>query len=112
MSAFAETPEIKINSMFHYSNTMTLEVLDALKEHDARFDDAHEFDIVNLALVLLIGFAKPELHNKDIRDLYIKLFDDYDEFKTFAIYTMNQSRINNNECNKELINMLHEQGGL
>jgi len=102
---FGESSCNTTDSLYTYANALTLDVMDGLGE-DKRFLDCTQADVLNLALVLLYGFVRPQDHDKVSKAKLHEFIENYKDFKDFAMFTMNVCRAKNVEYNavlKELI---------
>ena len=81
-------------SNYTYANALTIDIMDRLAD-DSRFLDCTQADVLNLALVILYGFVAHEEHDEESKAKLQEFVEDFNEFKDFAIFTMNISRRNN-----------------
>lgn len=105
-AVFGETTVNTTDSIYTYSNIMSLDIMSELAKQDDRFENINQADVLNLALMLLDGFVtskKPKSKMK-LHDFV----DDVEDFKFFALNTIKHARIMNkgyneviNECIKE-----------
>ena len=93
LAVFVETSVNTTDSKYTYSNVVSLDLMCELAKKDSRFDNINQADVLNLALMVLDGFitskdpkAKGKLH---------EFIDDFNEFKDFAISTINHTRVMN-----------------
>ena len=104
---FGESSCNTTNSKYTYANTLTIEIMEKLGD-DERFLECTQADVLNLALVILFGFIAPLDHDKVSKAKLHEFIEDYEEFKDFAMFTMNVCRRNNvvfNGILDELIEM-------
>ena len=91
---FGESSCNTTDSMYTYANALTLDIMDKLGD-DERFLDCTQADVLNLALVILYGFVAPLDHDKISKAKLHEFIEDFNEFKDFAMFTMNSCRRNN-----------------
>ena len=91
---FGESTCNTTDSLYTYANALTFDIMEKL-EDDKRFLDCRQADVLNLALVILYGFIAPQDHNKISKAKLHEFVEDFNEFKDFAIFTMNTCRRNN-----------------
>lgn len=91
---FGETTCNTTDSHFTYANALTIDIMDKLGD-DSRFLDCNQADVLNLALVILYGFVGYKDHNKISKAKLHEFIEDWNEFKDFAMFTMNTCRRNN-----------------
>lgn len=105
---FGESSCNTTDSNYTYANALTLELMAILGE-DERFLKCTQSDVINLSLVVLYGFLSTEpkdpICTRKLRDF----IDDYDDFKKFALFTMNRSRQQNAGLNNEIDEIIRKE---
>lgn len=91
---FGESTCNTTDSKYTYANALTLDIMDKLG-NDKRFLDCTQADVLNLSLVILYGFIAPQDHDKVSKAKLHEFIEDFNEFKDFAMFTMNTCRRNN-----------------
>lgn len=91
---FGESTCNTTDSKYTYANALTLDIMDKLG-NDKRFLDCTQADVLNLSLVILYGFVAPQDHDKVSKAKLHEFIEDFNEFKDFAMFTMNTCRRNN-----------------
>lgn len=91
---FGESTCNTTDSKYTYANALTLDIMDKLG-NDKRFLDCTQADVLNLSLVILYGFIAPQNHDKVSKAKLHEFIEDFNEFKDFAMFTMNTCRRNN-----------------
>ena len=91
---FGESTCNTTDSKYTYANALTLDIMDKLG-NDKRFLDCTQSDVLNLSLVILYGFVAPQDHDKVSKAKLHEFIEDFNEFKDFAMFTMNTCRRNN-----------------
>lgn len=91
---FGESSCNTTDSKYTYANALTLDIMDKLG-NDKRFLDCTQADVLNLSLVILYGFIAPQDHDKVSKAKLHEFIEDFNEFKDFAMFTMNTCRRNN-----------------
>lgn len=104
---FGETTQNTTNSRYTYANALTLDIMDKLGD-DKRFLDCTQADVLNLALVILYGFMGKEQHDKVSKAKLHEFIEDFNEFKDFAMFTMNTCRANNVACNGVIDDLIEQ----
>lgn len=105
---FGESACNTTDSLYTYANALTLDVMDILSE-DTRFDECTQADIINLALVVLFGFLRPQDHDKVSKAKLHEFIEDFEEFKDFSMFTMNKCREKNTACNIILAELIDKE---
>ena len=95
---FGETKCNTTDSHYTYANALTFDIMDKLGD-DSRFLDCTQADVLNLSLVILYGFMARDEHDKVSKAKLHEFIEDWDDFKNFAIFTMNACRRNNVQYN-------------
>jgi len=91
---FGESTCNTTDSKYTYANALSLDIMDKLG-NDSRFLDCTQADVLNLALVILYGFVRPQDHDHVSKAKLHEFIEDFKEFKDFAMFTMNTCRRNN-----------------
>lgn len=104
LTLFGELKENTPDSIYTYANSLTLDIMGNLAE-DTRFLDCNQADVLNLALILLCGFLHNE-SNKVGKEKLHDFIEDYNEFKDFAMFTMNTCRANNVAYNDAITDLI------
>lgn len=91
---FGESSCNTTDSKYTYANALTLDIMDKLG-NDKRFLDCTQADVLNLSLVILYGLIAPQDHDKVSKAKLHEFIEDFNEFKDFAMFTMNTCRRNN-----------------
>ena len=91
---FGESTCNTTDSKYTYANALTLDIMDKLG-NDKHFLDCTQADVLNLSLVILYGFIAPQDHDKVSKAKLHEFIEDFNEFKDFAMFTMNTCRRNN-----------------
>lgn len=91
---FGESTCNTTDSKYTYANALTLDIMDKLG-NDKRFLDCTQADVLNLSLVILYGLIAPQDHDKVSKAKLHEFIEDFNEFKDFAMFTMNTCRRNN-----------------
>lgn len=91
---FGESTCNTTDSKYTYANALSLDIMDKLG-NDSRFLDCTQADVLNLALVILYGFVRPQDHDHVSKAKLHEFIEDFNEFKDFAMFTMNTCRRNN-----------------
>lgn len=92
---FGEATCNTTDSKYTYANALTIDIMGRLASKDNRFDECTQADIVNMALIIAYGFVAPEDHDKTSKEQLHKFIEDFEDFKNFAIFSMNTCRRNN-----------------
>lgn len=106
---FGETSCNDTDSKYTYANALTLDIMKRLADDDIRFDVCTQADIVNMALVITYGFVAPDDHDEASKEQLHKFIDDFDDFKNFAIFTMNTCRRHNVAYNSAIDEIIEEE---
>lgn len=108
LAVFGESTQNTTDSKYTYSNVVSLELMSELAKRDSRFDNINQADVLNIALMLLDGFitskdpkSKGKLH---------EFIDDFEEFKFFAINTINHTRMMNAGYNMTIDDFISQRG--
>ena len=99
-AVFGESTQNTTDSIYTYSNIMSLDIMSELAKYDERFNNINQADVLNLALMLLDGFVnskKPKSKMK-LHDFV----DDFDDFKFFALNTIKHARMMNKGYNEAI----------
>lgn len=91
---FGESTCNTTDSKYTYANALTFDIMDKLG-NDKRFLDCTQADVLNLSLVILYGLIAPQDHDKVSKAKLHEFIEDFNEFKDFAMFTMNTCRRNN-----------------
>ena len=105
---FGESTCNTTDSNYTYANTLTLDVMEKLG-NDKRFLECTQADVLNLALVVLYGFIAPDDHDKVSKAKLHEFIEDFNEFKDFAMFTMNTCRANNLLFNTILDDLIEQE---
>ena len=105
---FGETNGNTTDSAYTYANALTLDIMLRLAD-DKRLDDCTQADIVNTALIILYGFVAPEDHDGGSKEKLHELIEDFEEFKNFAVFTMNTCRRNNVISNSAIDELIEKE---
>lgn len=111
MSAFAvfgESTKNTTDSIYTYSNIMSLDLMSDLAKDDERFENINQADVLNLALMLLDGFVSSKKPKSKLK--LHEFIDKPEEFKFFAINTINHARVMNAGYNKAIDEFIEEEG--
>ena len=105
---FGETSCNTIDSNYTYANAMTFDIMEILGD-DERFLDCTQADIVNLSLIVLYGFISPDKRDAVTKSKLRDFIDDFEDFKNFAMFTMNHCRLNNELYNYEITQKIEKE---
>lgn len=105
---FGETAGNTTDSLYTYANALTLDIMERLGE-DSRFLDCTQADVVNLALVILYGFVAPQDHDRISKAKLHEFAEDFNEFKDFAMFSMNTCRRNNVAYNTAIDELIEQE---
>lgn len=105
---FGESTCNTTDSKYTYANALTLDIMDKLG-NDKRFLDCTQADVLNLSLVILYGFIAPQDHDKVSKAKLHEFIEDFNEFKDFAMFTMNTCRRNNVAYNGIIDNLIEKE---
>ena len=105
---FGETRHNTTESNYTYANALTIDLMARLGD-DERFLDCTQADVVNLGLILLYGFVAPEEQNKVSKQKLKDFINDFEDFKDFAMFTMNICRCKNEMYNNEIDELITKE---
>lgn len=107
LAVFGETSVNTTDSIYTYSNVMSLDLMTELAKHDERFLDINQADVLNLALMVLDGFitSKEQSSKKKL----IEFVNDREEFQDFALSTINYCRFVNKGYNSTIDEFINQR---
>ena len=100
LAVFGETNVNDTSSIYTYSNVMTLDLMSELAKNDERFDNINQADVLNLALMVLDGFITSKKESS--KSKLCEFANDREEFKIFALNTINYCRFVNKGYNSTI----------